>query len=102
MSRSDKRGPSPARGKGDHEVVDEGNLYHSFNGIIYQFYVMQICSISRAIRESPLRKPLSFNIKLSLLGASRTPRPTTAAVYIYGIGIREPSPFGEGGGEADG
>ena len=25
MSRSDKRGPSPARGKGDHVVVDEGN-----------------------------------------------------------------------------
>ena len=26
----------------------------------------------------------------------------TVAVYIYGFGIREPSPFGEGGGEADG
>ena len=29
-------------------------------------------------------------------------RAHTVAVYFYGIGIREPSPFGEGGGEADG
>ena len=29
-------------------------------------------------------------------------RPYNVAVYLYGFGIREPSPFGEGGGEADG
>ena len=71
----------PFRGKGDHEVVDEGNLYHRLYGIRYQFYVLQICSVSQVVE-----------------GAD----PYTAAVYIYGFGIREPSPFGEGGGEADG
>ena len=28
-------------------MVDEGNLYRSFYGIGYQFYVLQICNISR-------------------------------------------------------
>ena len=28
--------------------------------------------------------------------------PYKVAVYFYGFGIRQPSPFGEGGGEADG
>ena len=36
-------------GKGDHEVVDEGNLYHRLYGIRYQFYVLQICSVSRVV-----------------------------------------------------
>ena len=36
-------------GRGTALAVDEGNLYHSFYGTRYQFYVVQICSISRVV-----------------------------------------------------
>ena len=54
---------SRQRGTGllDHEVVDEGNLYHSFYGTRCQFYVMQICSISRVVEGAdPYKEAIKF------------------------------------------
>ena len=42
------REPSP-RGRGTALAVDEGNLYHSFYGMRCQFYVLQICGVSRVV-----------------------------------------------------
>ena len=39
---------------------------------------------------------VGFCVAVRLLGASRRPRPTTVAAYIYGFGIRQPSLGGRG------
>ena len=42
-------------------MVDEGNLYHRLYGIRYQFYVMQICSISRVVEGAdPYKEAIKF------------------------------------------
>ena len=91
------RGNSPWRGK-CHEVtkggrlrleergtalaVDEGSLYHGFYGTRYQFYVMQICSISRVVEGADPynRRRLSYDNQ----NGRFVNRPYTVAVYLYG------------------
>ena len=92
-------------------MVDEGNLYHRFYGIRCQFYVLQICGISREEQAPPLHgcrmflrapngrfvnRPYDGTINFvrsrgrlcaaRMLGASRRPRPTRLP-YIFMVSV---------------
>ena len=82
--------------------MDEGNLYHGFYGIRYQFYIPQIFGISRVVEDAD-----PYKVAVCFCGISREEqapplhgcrmflrapkgrfvnRPYTVAVYLYGFG----------------